>query len=69
MFIEVSLCLIVLIHNSTVVFQNPVIKSSERHYRVKRAGNDSHIVFVNATGGIYIQPFQSLGESHFLFTR
>ncbi|XP_043280856.1 uncharacterized protein [Venturia canescens] len=49
--------------------ENPVIKSSERLYKVKSDGNDSTLIYLNATGGIYVQPFQSLGESQFTFTR
>ncbi|XP_012277416.2 vitellogenin-3 [Orussus abietinus] len=49
--------------------QNPVLKSSERLYKVRAKGEDYTILFVNATGGIYVQPFQSLGEAHVLFTR
>lgn len=49
--------------------QTPVIKSSERLYQVHLNGNETKIMFINATGGIYVQPFQSLGEAQFMFTR
>ncbi|KAK0168827.1 hypothetical protein PV327_002594 [Microctonus hyperodae] len=50
--------------------ESPVIKSSERLYKVKLDENNAtRIMFINATGGIYVQPFQSLGEAQFLFTR
>ncbi|XP_043259379.1 uncharacterized protein LOC122401364 [Colletes gigas] len=49
--------------------QNPVLKSSERLYKVKAKGFLNEILFVNATGGIYIQPFQSFGDAQFHFTR
>ncbi|XP_017876855.1 uncharacterized protein LOC108623080 isoform X1 [Ceratina calcarata] len=49
--------------------QNPLMKSSERLYKVKVNGSINEILFVNATGGIYLQPFQSFGEAQFHFTR
>ncbi|XP_017765465.1 PREDICTED: uncharacterized protein LOC108554635 [Eufriesea mexicana] len=49
--------------------QNPILKSSERLYKIKVNGSLTEILFVNASGGIYIQPFQSFGEAHFHFTR
>ncbi|CAL7948266.1 unnamed protein product [Xylocopa violacea] len=49
--------------------QNPILKSSERLYQVKMNGSVNEILFVNASGGIYVQPFQSFGEAHFHFTR
>ncbi|XP_015599682.1 uncharacterized protein LOC107269863 [Cephus cinctus] len=49
--------------------QNPVLKSSERLYRVKSSDAKNTILYINATGGIYVQPFQSLGEAQFLFTQ
>ncbi|XP_053999528.1 vitellogenin-3 isoform X1 [Hylaeus anthracinus] len=49
--------------------QNPILKSSERLYKVKIKGSVNEILFVNASGGIYIQPFQSFGEAQFHFTR
>ncbi|XP_034189310.1 uncharacterized protein LOC117608379 isoform X1 [Osmia lignaria lignaria] len=49
--------------------QNPILKSSERLYKVNINGLLSEILFVNASGGIYVQPFQSFGEAQFHFTR
>ncbi|XP_043523814.1 uncharacterized protein LOC122535938 isoform X2 [Frieseomelitta varia] len=49
--------------------QNPILKSSERLYKTKVNGSLNEILFVNASGGIYIQPFQNFGEAHFHFTR
>ncbi|XP_076235711.1 uncharacterized protein LOC143180071 [Calliopsis andreniformis] len=49
--------------------QNPILKSSERLYRVKVTETLNEILFINATGGIYVQPFQSFGEAQFHFTR
>ncbi|XP_076176627.1 uncharacterized protein LOC143151413 isoform X2 [Ptiloglossa arizonensis] len=49
--------------------QNPILKSSERLYKVKVKGSFNEILFVNASGGIYVQPFQSFGEAQFHFTR
>ncbi|XP_015117477.1 uncharacterized protein LOC107041422 [Diachasma alloeum] len=49
--------------------ENPVMKSSERLYKVESHGNHTKITLINATGEIYIQPFQSLGEAQFLSTR
>ncbi|XP_057323031.1 uncharacterized protein LOC130666240 [Microplitis mediator] len=49
--------------------ESPIIKSSERLYKVKLDGNDTEITFINATGGIYVQPFKNMYESQFLFTR
>ncbi|XP_076676903.1 vitellogenin-5 isoform X2 [Andrena cerasifolii] len=49
--------------------QNPILKSSERLYKVKVTESVNDILFVNATGGIYVQPFQSFGEAQFHFTR
>ncbi|KAF7992158.1 hypothetical protein HCN44_001483 [Aphidius gifuensis] len=49
--------------------ENPIIKSSERLYKIKSIDNSNEITFVNATGEIYVQPFQSFGEAQFLFTR
>nr|XP_031847046.1 uncharacterized protein LOC116433275 isoform X1 [Nomia melanderi] len=49
--------------------QNPILKSSERLYKVKMNGTLNEVLFVNASGGIYVQPFQSFGEAQFHFTR
>ncbi|XP_046433449.1 uncharacterized protein LOC124186103 isoform X1 [Neodiprion fabricii] len=49
--------------------QNPVMKSSERFYEMKISDDADTIEFVNATGGIFVQPFQSLGEAQFLYAR
>ncbi|XP_033211866.1 uncharacterized protein LOC117169551 isoform X2 [Belonocnema kinseyi] len=49
--------------------QNPLLKSSERLYRVFSNDSEVTISFVNATGGIYVQPFQSLGEAQYIFTQ
>ncbi|XP_033196752.1 vitellogenin-4 isoform X1 [Bombus vancouverensis nearcticus] len=49
--------------------QNPILKSSERLYKIKMNGSLNEILFVNASGGIYVQSFQSFGEAHFHFTR
>ncbi|XP_076650819.1 vitellogenin-5 isoform X2 [Halictus rubicundus] len=49
--------------------QNPILKSSERLYKVKVNGTINEILFINASGGIYVQPFQSFGEAQFHFTR
>ena len=49
--------------------QNPLLKSSERLYRVFSNDSEITISFVNATGGIYVQPFQSLGEAQYIFTQ
>ncbi|CAK9803774.1 vit-6 [Anthophora quadrimaculata] len=49
--------------------QNPILKSSERLYTVKVNGSLNELLFINASGGIYVQPFQSFGEAHFHFTR
>lgn len=49
--------------------QNAILKSSERLYQVNMDGRNKTLLFVNATGGIYVQPFQSLGEAQFLFTK
>ncbi|XP_011307083.1 uncharacterized protein [Fopius arisanus] len=49
--------------------ENPVIKSSERLYKVVTQQNTTKITLINATGEIYIQPFRSLGEAQFLSTR
>ncbi|XP_076394577.1 vitellogenin isoform X2 [Megachile rotundata] len=49
--------------------QNPILKSSERLYKVNLTRQLSEILFVNASGGIYVQPFQSFGEAQFHFTR
>ncbi|KZC04099.1 Vitellogenin-3 [Dufourea novaeangliae] len=49
--------------------QNAILKSSERLYKVKVKESLNEILFVNATGGIYVQPFQSFGEAQFHFTR
>nr|QGV11548.1 Vg1 [Tetrastichus brontispae] len=46
--------------------QNPVLKTSERFYEVSIVNNKSQFLSINASGEIYIQPFQSLGEAHFL---
>ncbi|KAL7291123.1 hypothetical protein TKK_0015250 [Trichogramma kaykai] len=48
--------------------QNPVMKASERFYEISTGLNSSLLIRVNATGEIYVQPFQSLGEAHFLIT-
>ncbi|XP_032680145.1 uncharacterized protein LOC116848315 [Odontomachus brunneus] len=47
--------------------QNPVLKSSERMYRLTTDGLVHDIISVNASGGIYVQPFQSMGEAHYHF--
>ncbi|XP_011154887.1 uncharacterized protein LOC105192439 [Harpegnathos saltator] len=48
--------------------QNPVLKSSERIYRLRFTdGLARDIIFVNTSGGIYVQPFQSMGEAHYHF--
>ncbi|KAK2579022.1 hypothetical protein KPH14_002816 [Odynerus spinipes] len=50
--------------------QDPVLKSSERLYYARYNNNTvEDILYINATGGIYIQPFQSFGEAHFHFAR
>nr|XP_033331967.1 vitellogenin-4 [Megalopta genalis] len=49
--------------------QNPILKSSERMYKIQANGTLNEILFINATGGIYVQPFQSFGEAQFHFTR
>ncbi|KAG8040663.1 hypothetical protein G9C98_002659 [Cotesia typhae] len=49
--------------------ESPIIKSSERLYKVKLDGNETEITFINATGGVYVQPFKNMYESQFLFTR
>ncbi|XP_071651940.1 uncharacterized protein [Temnothorax longispinosus] len=45
--------------------QNPILKSSERVYRLKTDGFIHEIISVNASGSIYVQPFQSMGEAHY----
>ncbi|XP_051171445.1 uncharacterized protein LOC127288178 isoform X1 [Leptopilina boulardi] len=49
--------------------QNPILKSSERFYQVFYNNSEMIISFINATGGIYVQPFQSLGEAQYIFTQ
>ncbi|XP_011707638.1 PREDICTED: uncharacterized protein LOC105462624 [Wasmannia auropunctata] len=49
--------------------QNPILKSSERIYQLKTDGFVNDIISVNASGGIYVQPFQSMGEAHYHFVR
>ncbi|XP_014475055.1 PREDICTED: uncharacterized protein LOC106744646 [Dinoponera quadriceps] len=49
--------------------QNPVLKSSERVYRLRTDGHAHDIISVNASGGIYVQPFQSMGEAHYHFVQ
>ncbi|KAG5348235.1 PAXB1 protein, partial [Acromyrmex charruanus] len=49
--------------------QNPILKSSERVYQLKTDGFVHNIISVNASGGIYVQPFQSMGEAHYHFVR
>ncbi|KAL0100276.1 hypothetical protein PUN28_019574 [Cardiocondyla obscurior] len=49
--------------------QNPILKSSERVYRLETDGFVHDIISVNASGNIYVQPFQSMGEAHFHFVQ
>ncbi|XP_043675802.1 vitellogenin-like isoform X2 [Vespula pensylvanica] len=49
--------------------QDPILKSSERLYYVRYNNTVQDILYINATGGIYVQPFQSFGEAHFYFSR
>ncbi|XP_050462195.1 uncharacterized protein LOC126857111 [Cataglyphis hispanica] len=45
--------------------QNPVLKNSERVYKLKTNGYIHDILSINASGSIYVQPFQSMGEAHY----
>ncbi|XP_029165191.1 uncharacterized protein LOC114936229 [Nylanderia fulva] len=45
--------------------QNPVLKGSERIYKLKTDGHIHDVLFVNTVGNIYVQPFQSMGEAHY----
>ncbi|XP_012215404.1 uncharacterized protein [Linepithema humile] len=45
--------------------QNPILKSSERIYALQTDGTDHNIMSVNASGSIYVQPFQGMGEAHY----
>ncbi|XP_047354225.1 uncharacterized protein LOC124950864 isoform X1 [Vespa velutina] len=49
--------------------QDPILKSSERLYYVRYNNTVEDILYINATGGIYVQPFQSFGEAQFYFSR
>ncbi|XP_011162482.2 uncharacterized protein LOC105197692 [Solenopsis invicta] len=49
--------------------QNPILKSSERIYQLKTDGFVHDIISVNASGSIYVQPFQSMGEAHYHFVQ
>ncbi|XP_011870467.1 PREDICTED: uncharacterized protein LOC105563463 isoform X2 [Vollenhovia emeryi] len=49
--------------------QNPILKSSVRVYRLKTDGFVHDIISVNASGNIYVQPFQSMGEAHYHFVQ
>ncbi|KAI4483442.1 hypothetical protein M0802_013384 [Mischocyttarus mexicanus] len=49
--------------------QDPILKSSERLYYVRYNNTVKDILYINATGGIYVQPFQSFGEAHFSFSK
>lgn len=52
-----------------IFFQNPILKSSERVYQLKTDGFVHDIISVNASGSIYVQPFQSMGEAHYHFVQ
>ncbi|XP_011266190.1 uncharacterized protein LOC105257329 [Camponotus floridanus] len=45
--------------------QDPVLKNSERVYKLKTDGHIHDILSVNTSGSIYVQPFQSMGEAHY----
>ncbi|XP_012522846.1 uncharacterized protein LOC105828849 [Monomorium pharaonis] len=49
--------------------QNPILKSSERIYQLKTDGFVHNIISINASGSIYVQPFQSMGEAHYHFVQ
>ncbi|XP_014616793.1 PREDICTED: uncharacterized protein LOC106793973 [Polistes canadensis] len=49
--------------------QDPILKSSERLYYIRYNNTIQDILYINATGGIYVQPFQSFGEAHFSFAK
>ncbi|XP_072751184.1 uncharacterized protein [Anoplolepis gracilipes] len=49
--------------------QNPILKSSERVYKLKTDRYVHDILSVNASGSIYVQPFQSMGEAHYHFVQ
>ncbi|KAL6253497.1 hypothetical protein P5V15_015343 [Pogonomyrmex californicus] len=49
--------------------QNLILKSSERIYKLKTDGSARDVISVNASGSIYVQPFQSMGEAHYHFVQ
>jgi len=51
------------------IFQNLILKSSERIYKLRSDDSVHNIISVNASGSIYVQPFQNMGEAHYHFVQ
>ncbi|RLU25125.1 hypothetical protein DMN91_003217 [Ooceraea biroi] len=49
--------------------QNLILKSSERIYKLRSDGSVHNIISVNASGSIYVTPFQNMGEAHYHFVQ